>query len=121
VHLLSSSWVPKALLEQIDIYCRRFLRSKDGEGHGLVLAAWKELCRSRAEGELGSKLMRHFHEALTRKQLAKLFEKPLFTLGMYHSSQVQPINECLGHKSHGDLLHKLGERWLLVVTLFGEG
>ena len=64
VYLLSSGWVPKAILDKIDGYCRNFLWNGDGTGRGLILSAWDGLCRSKEDGGLGFKLMRSFKEAL---------------------------------------------------------
>ena len=63
VYIMSSGGVPKALLKKIDCYCRRFLWSNDGERRGLVLVAWKHLCWSNADGGLGFKNLKAFHEA----------------------------------------------------------
>ena len=73
---LSTGWVPKAFMEKIDGYCRRFLWSIDGEVHGLARAAWKELCKSKDNGGLGFKLMQQFREALMGKHLENLMDKP---------------------------------------------
>ena len=76
-YLLSSGWVPKSLLEKVDAHYRKFLWSTYGEGHGLALASWEELCMTKANGGLGFRLMKPFHEAFMGKQLAKFFDKPL--------------------------------------------
>jgi len=76
IYLLSSGWVPKTVLVKMDEYCRRFLWSRDGDGHGLPLAAWRALCKSKDKGGLGFRRMSLVHEALLRKQLAKYLDKP---------------------------------------------
>ena len=50
VYLMSSGWVPKTVLEKIDVYCRTFIWSKDGESRGIALAAWDTPCRSKEDG-----------------------------------------------------------------------
>ena len=67
--------MPKSILEKIDGWCTKFLWSRDGEGHGLALAAWNGLCKSKKNGGLGFKLLKPFHEALTGKQLGKVYDK----------------------------------------------
>ena len=74
VYLLSSGWVPKLILEKIDSFCK-FLGSRDGDGHGLVLSAWLGMCTSKENGGLGFRLLKPFQEALMGKQLAKLYDK----------------------------------------------
>ena len=67
IYLMCSGWVPKTMLDKVDGYYRRFLLSRDGEGRGLVLAAWDNLCRRKKEGGLGFRLMRPFHKVLLGK------------------------------------------------------
>ena len=77
MYLLSSGWVSKSLLERIDGYCRKFLRSKDRESRGMALVAWEKLCRSKSDGGLGFRLLKPFYEALLGKQFAKFFACPV--------------------------------------------
>jgi len=76
VYVTSSGWVSESFLEKVDGYCRRFLWSKDGDSRGLSLVAWDSLCRLKANGGLGFKKMRPFHEALMGKQLSRFFAFP---------------------------------------------
>jgi len=76
VYLMSSSWIPKSLLEKADAYCRRFLWSKDAETQGTSLMTWDVVCRRRADQGFGFRQMPPFQEALMGKQLAKLYISP---------------------------------------------
>ena len=47
IYLMSSSWMPIALLGKIDGLCRKFVWSKDGDSRGLVLVGGDKLCSVR--------------------------------------------------------------------------
>jgi len=76
VYLMSSGWVPKTLLDEIESYCTGFLWSKDGERCNLPLVSWEKMRKSRGDGGLGFRQLKPFHEALLEKQLAKFLTVP---------------------------------------------